>query len=82
MRGSASDGRPPQTAGGTVTAFTGTHVGDTIEGATALKAELETELSPTEKLEALAWSKAGIAQAAQPAPSKAERRAEAKATRL
>ena len=43
-----------------VTAFTGSHVGDSIEGATALKAELETELSPTEKLEALAWSKSGI----------------------
>ncbi|OQW54087.1 MAG: ribonucleotide-diphosphate reductase subunit alpha [Proteobacteria bacterium SG_bin9] len=50
---------------------------DVIEGATALKQEAETDLSPTEKLEALQWSKAGAAQAA--APSKAERRAEAKA---
>ena len=42
-----------------------------------LKQELETELSPTEKIEAMTWSKPGSAQAA--APSKAERRAEAKA---
>jgi ribonucleoside-diphosphate reductase alpha chain len=47
------------------------------EGATALKTEVEAELSPTEKLESLAWSKAG--SAAQAAPTKAERRAEAKA---
>ena len=49
---------------------------DTIEGAVALK-EAQHDLSPTEKLEALQWSKAGAATAA--APSKAERRAEAKA---
>jgi ribonucleoside-diphosphate reductase alpha chain len=54
---------------------------DTVEGATALKAELDADLSPTEKLEAQAWSKAGSAAAATTtaAPSKAERRAEAKA---
>ena len=50
---------------------------DTIEGAVALKQEAQHDLSPTEKLEALQWSKAGAATAA--APSKAERRAEAKA---
>jgi ribonucleoside-diphosphate reductase alpha chain len=50
---------------------------DTIEGAVALKQEVSHDLSPTEKLEALQWSKAGAAAAA--APSKAERRAEAKA---
>jgi ribonucleoside-diphosphate reductase alpha chain len=50
---------------------------DTHEGAVALKQEAQHDLSPTEKLEALQWSKAGAAQAAQ--PSKAERRAEAKA---
>jgi ribonucleoside-diphosphate reductase alpha chain len=50
---------------------------DTIEGAVALKQEAQHDLSPTEKLEALQWSKAGAAAAA--APSKAERRAEAKA---
>jgi ribonucleoside-diphosphate reductase alpha chain len=48
-----------------------------VEGATALKAEADADLSPTEKLEALQWSKAGAAK--QQAPSKAERRAEAKA---
>ncbi len=47
------------------------------EGAVALKQEAEHDLSPTEKLEALQWSKAGAA--AQAVPSKAERRAEAKA---
>jgi ribonucleoside-diphosphate reductase alpha chain len=52
-------------------------VSDTLEGAVALKQESQHHLSPTEKLEALQWSKAGAAQAA--APSKAERRAEAKA---
>jgi ribonucleoside-diphosphate reductase alpha chain len=49
---------------------------------TALKAEsVEPQFSPTEKLEAQAWSKAGSAAAATTtaAPSKAERRAEAKA---
>ena len=40
-------------------------------GATALKAEPEAKLSPTEKLEHLAWQT--------PAPTKADRRAEAKA---
>jgi ribonucleoside-diphosphate reductase alpha chain len=48
-----------------------------IEGVVALKQEAQLDLSPTEKLEALQWSKAG--SAAQVAPSKAERRAEAKA---
>ncbi|QWG20570.1 vitamin B12-dependent ribonucleotide reductase [Bradyrhizobium sediminis] len=50
---------------------------DAVEGAVALKQEAQHELSPTEKLEALQWSKSGAAQ--QAAPSKAERRAEAKA---
>jgi ribonucleoside-diphosphate reductase alpha chain len=44
---------------------------------TALKFESEKILSPTEKLEALNWRKPGTE--AQVAPSKAERRAEAKA---
>ncbi len=51
---------------------------DTVEGAVALKQEAQHDLSPTEKLEALQWSKAGAARE-QTAPSKAERRAEAKA---
>jgi len=50
---------------------------DTVEGAVALKQEAQHDLSPTEKLEALQWSKAGAAAAA--GPSKSERRAEAKA---
>jgi ribonucleoside-diphosphate reductase alpha chain len=45
-----------------------------IEGAVALKQETEHDLSPTEKLHGLQWSKAGAAM-----QSKAERRAEAKA---
>ncbi|MDN4982516.1 vitamin B12-dependent ribonucleotide reductase [Bradyrhizobium sp. WYCCWR 13022] len=53
-------------------------VGDAIEGAVALKQEAQHDLSPTEKLEALQWSKAGSA-ASVAAPTKAERRAEAKA---
>ncbi|MFB6416787.1 MULTISPECIES: vitamin B12-dependent ribonucleotide reductase [Bradyrhizobium] len=52
-------------------------VGDVLEGAVALKQEVQHDLSPTEKLEALQWSKAGTAATA--VPSKAERRAEAKA---
>src|SRR6202167_5139612 len=51
-------------------------VSDTLEGAVALKQEAQHDLSPTEKLEAMQWSKAGAATAAH--PSKAERRAEAK----
>jgi ribonucleoside-diphosphate reductase alpha chain len=48
---------------------------DSIEGAVALKQEAQHALSPTEKLEAMQWSKAGNAAT----PTKAERRAEAKA---
>jgi ribonucleoside-diphosphate reductase alpha chain len=78
MRGGADDAR----GAGSITAIassgaTARH-GDVAEGATALKAEPERELSPTEKLEAQAWSKAGTAQVVT-APTKAERRAEAKA---
>jgi ribonucleoside-diphosphate reductase alpha chain len=47
-----------------------------IEGAVALKQEAQTDLSPTERLEALKWSRSGSAAST---PSKAERRAEAKA---
>ncbi|NEW90004.1 vitamin B12-dependent ribonucleotide reductase [Rhodopseudomonas sp. WA056] len=68
----------PSGAAPTVTALASSRVGDALEGATALKQEVQTELSPTEKLEALQWSKATTA-ATQPAPTKAERRAEAKA---
>ncbi len=54
-----------------------TVVADAVEGAVALKQEAQHDLSPTEKLEALQWSKSGTAQTM--VPSKAERRAEAKA---
>jgi ribonucleoside-diphosphate reductase alpha chain len=73
----------PQTEarGGNVTTMTShgpsPRTADAVEGAVALKQEAQHDLSPTEKLEALQWSKAGAAAAA--APSKAERRAEAKA---
>jgi ribonucleoside-diphosphate reductase alpha chain len=74
-----SDSAP--SGGSKVTALSpqGPHgrVSDTLEGVVALKQEANHDLSPTEKLEALQWSKAGAAAAA--APSKAERRAEAKA---
>jgi ribonucleoside-diphosphate reductase alpha chain len=55
----------------------GGRVSDTVEGAVALKQEASHDLSPTEKLEALQWSKAGAAR--EQTQSKAERRAEAKA---
>jgi ribonucleoside-diphosphate reductase alpha chain len=62
----------------TITSLSSSRAADALEGATALKQEAQHDLSPTEKLEALQWSRAGAA-AAQTAPSKAERRAEAKA---
>ncbi len=50
------------------------------QAATARKVEAQPQLSPTEKLETQGWSKPGTAAAtAVAAPSKAERRAEAKA---
>ena len=72
-----------QGGGSRVTSLSSAHgatarASDAIEGAVALKQEVTHDLSPTEKLEALQWSKAGAAHA-QAAPSKAERRAEAKA---
>jgi ribonucleoside-diphosphate reductase alpha chain len=63
--------------GGNVMSLASSRAADTLEGAVALKQESQHDLSPTEKLEALQWSRAGAA--AQAAPSKAERRAEAKA---
>jgi ribonucleoside-diphosphate reductase alpha chain len=64
-----------------VTALSASRVGDTLEGATALKQEVDQDLSPTERLEQQQWSKAGTASSSSTpaAPSKAERRAEAKA---
>jgi ribonucleoside-diphosphate reductase alpha chain len=63
--------------GGNVMSLATSRAADALEGAVALKQEAQHDLSPTEKLEALQWSRAGAA--AQAAPSKAERRAEAKA---
>jgi ribonucleoside-diphosphate reductase alpha chain len=67
------------TGSGKVTSLHGPggRVSDTLEGAVALKQEASHDLSPTEKLEALQWSKAGAAR--EQTQSKAERRAEAKA---
>jgi ribonucleoside-diphosphate reductase alpha chain len=67
----------PLAGGSRVTSLPSARAGDATEGAVALKQEARTDLSPTEKLEALQWSKAGSAAAS--APTKAERRAEAKA---
>lgn len=72
---STSDNAP--SGGSRVTSLASRGAGDALEGAVALKQEVSHDLSPTEKLEALQWSKAG--SAAQAVPSKAERRAEAKA---
>lgn len=76
---SGNDSAP--SGGSKVTALAGhgasARVGDVLEGAVALKQEVAHDLSPTEKLEALQWSKSG--SASQAVPSKAERRAEAKA---
>ncbi|WP_439363188.1 vitamin B12-dependent ribonucleotide reductase [Bradyrhizobium sp. DASA03005] len=85
MRGGStavSQGNDSAPSGGSrVTALaahgTSSRLSDTIEGAVALKQEAQHDLSPTEKLEQLQWSKAGTAATA--APTKAERRAEAKA---
>jgi ribonucleoside-diphosphate reductase alpha chain len=70
----------PVASGGNVTSMSASHGASAGGGqaATALKtAEPEQKLSPTEKLEQQNWSKTGSAAASQ--PSKAERRAEAKA---
>ncbi|MBR0973939.1 vitamin B12-dependent ribonucleotide reductase [Bradyrhizobium japonicum] len=75
---SGNDSAP--TGGSKVTALASHgagRAGDVLEGAVALKQEVAHDLSPTEKLEALQWSKSGTAQTL--VPSKAERRAEAKA---
>ncbi|WP_315798509.1 vitamin B12-dependent ribonucleotide reductase [Bradyrhizobium sp. SZCCHNRI3043] len=76
--GGGSIGSGASDRGGvTVTALSHARAGDSVEGATALKQEPQHDLSPTEKLEALQWSKSGTANTQ--VASKAERRAEAKA---
>src|SRR5256885_4151508 len=85
MRGGStavSSGNDSAPSGGSKVTSLASHgasgrAGDVLEGAVALKQEVQHDLSPTEKLEALQWSKSGSAQVA--VPSKAERRAEAKA---
>jgi ribonucleoside-diphosphate reductase alpha chain len=76
-----SEPQPEARGSGNVTSMAShgsvARVADAVEGVVALKQEAQHDLSPTEKLEAMQWSKAGAAQ--QAAPSKAERRAEAKA---
>jgi ribonucleoside-diphosphate reductase alpha chain len=74
---SSSHGGERGGSGGNVMSLASSRAADATEGAVALKQETQHDLSPTEKLEALQWSRAGAA--AQAAPSKAERRAEAKA---
>ena len=76
---SGSDSAP---AGGSKVTALASHgasarVGDVLEGAVALKQEVSHDLSPTEKLEAMQWSKGGTAHAV--TVTKADRRAEAKA---
>src|SRR5665213_968340 len=81
MRSAATEPPTEARGSGNVTALSShaptARAADAVEGAVALKQEAQHDLSPTEKLEALQWSKAGAAAAA--VPSKAERRAEAKA---
>ena len=77
VRGGDSGSSHGGAQGGNVMSLATSRAADATEGAVALKQEAQHDLSPTEKLEALQWSRAGAAAAA--APSKAERRAEAKA---
>ncbi|MBU6464838.1 MAG: vitamin B12-dependent ribonucleotide reductase, partial [Proteobacteria bacterium] len=76
MRGNSSDTEVRAPSNVTAMASHGVTArnSDAAEGAVALKQDAQHDLSPTGKLEALQWSKAGAA-----APTKAERRAEAKA---
>ena len=80
MRGGSTRSPPADSApagGSNVTALAShgatARVADTLEGAVALKQEAQHDLSPTEKLEALQWSKAGAAAAgrARPRPNAA-----------
>ncbi|BAM89627.1 ribonucleotide reductase large subunit [Bradyrhizobium oligotrophicum S58] len=75
--GASSVSSSTGSVGSGATARSSSRTGDAIDGAVALKHEPQHDLSPTEKLEALQWSKAGTANTQ--VASKAERRAEAKA---
>ncbi len=65
MRG-GSEPQPDARGTGNVTSMAShgatARASDTVEGAVALKQEAQHDLSPTEKLEALQWSKAGAAR--------------------
>src|SRR5262249_42200082 len=63
MRGVAQSAQPSDTGGARVAALSSRGAGDQVEGATALKQEVDTELSPAEKIHAMNWSKPGSAQA-------------------
>jgi ribonucleoside-diphosphate reductase alpha chain len=67
-----------QGGGPKLTSLSSSRAGDSTAGAIAYKQDAQHDLSPTEKLEALQWSKAGAAREQQTV-TKAERRAEAKA---
>jgi len=77
MRGGSTGGEIAASTLGPRMAFSDSRAEAAVEGAIALKQEVQHDLSPTERLEALQWSKSG--SAAHVTPSKAERRAEAKA---
>ncbi len=67
---------PSALGGANVTALSSSRAGDTLEGAAALKQDTGHDLSPTERLEQQQRSKAAAPSVT---PTKAERRAEAKA---
>ena len=68
----ASDSDSAPSGGSRVTSLAShgatSRAADAVEGAVALKQEAQHDLSPTEKLEALQWSKAGAAAARPPRP--------------
>ena len=70
---------------GNVTAIAGhgpsARVADTLEGAVALKQEAQHDLSPTEKLEALQWSKAGSRRSRRPDQGRTPRRSQGQGLR-
>ena len=83
MRASASD--TDARGSGNVTAIAGhgptARLADTLEGAVALKQEAQHDLSPTEKLEALQWSKAGAARSRPALQGRAPRRSQGQGLR-
>ena len=76
MRGGSEPQADARGGSGNVTAMAShgptARAADAVEGAVALKQEAQHDLSPTEKLEALQWSKAGAAaQPRRPRPNAA-----------